>query len=375
MTLPELAYIQWAKALPPAEINLARSGVDPCPPAKLGLRAKDLVVSLPVQYGYLPLREAIARRYGVGVDRVFSLSGGTSFANWLACATLVGDGGGEVIVEAPTYEPLLTIPQGLGCEVIRLPRAAGERYAIDLERFASLVTPRTRLAIVSNLHNPSGVRIPMATLAEMARLLDRVGAHLLVDEVYLECLFDERTESCVYAGPNVIATSSLTKAYGLDGLRCGWILGPADVVRKAMLAHDILAGNAVAMGERMSLAAFERLSEIGRRPRAVLARNLGHVRGFLERERRLSAAVPDGGTVAFVGLPGGLDGDTLADHLRERYSTLVVPGRFFESPRHVRLSFGVRTPLLLRGLANVSRALDDLTGRGASTPVAAPPRG
>ncbi|HEV3141215.1 MAG TPA: pyridoxal phosphate-dependent aminotransferase, partial [Vicinamibacterales bacterium] len=226
MTFRELSYISWAKAMPRAAINLARSGIDYCPPSLLGLTRRDLVTTLPVKYGYAPLTDAIARRYRVGADRVFTVSGGTSFANWVACAAaLDGCGpGAEVIVERPAYEPLLRIPQALGHRVRRLDRRLDDDYAIDLDRFASLVTARTRLAIVTSLHNPSGARIPMATLRAMASRLASVGACLLVDEVYLECLFGKRPESCVHAAGNVITTNSLTKAYGLDGLRAGWIL-------------------------------------------------------------------------------------------------------------------------------------------------------
>jgi aspartate/methionine/tyrosine aminotransferase len=362
MKFPDLAYIAWAKSLPRVDVNLARSGIDHCPVSLLGLAASDLVATLPVQYGYAPLRDAIARRYGVTSARVFSLSGGTSFANWLACAAVL-DGcghGAEVIVERPTYEPLIRIPQALGHRVRRFDRRFEQRYAIDLDRFASLVTDRTRLAIVTNLHNPSGARIPMATLRAMAAMLARVGACLLVDEVYLECLFGSRPESCVHAGANVITTNSLTKAYGLDGLRAGWMLGPPAIIARAGRINDLMTNNSVAPGERMALAAFRRHGPIDRRAHGILDGNLARVRAFFEREPRLRAIVPEGGNVVFPWLPHALDGAALSERLLRNYSTLVVPGRFFESPRHVRVSFGCRPALLARGLANISRALDDL---------------
>src|SRR5262245_8534511 len=111
MIFRDLEYIAWAKSQPVAAINLARSGVEPCPVSMLRLKPADLVVSLPVKYGYQPLREAIAARYGVAASQVFPLSGGTSFANWVAALALLdGSGfGAEVIVERPTYEPLLRI--------------------------------------------------------------------------------------------------------------------------------------------------------------------------------------------------------------------------------------------------------------------------
>ena len=362
MRFPELAYINWAKSLPRMDINLARSGIDRCPVSLLRLKAQDLVATLPVKYGYAPLREAIAARYGVAAARVFPLSGGTSFANFVACATVL-DGcshGAEVIVERPTYEPLLRIPQALDHRIRRLERRVEDDYAIDLDRFASLVTTKTRLAIVSNLHNPSGARIPMPTLRAMAALLARVKAYLLVDEVYLECVFGNRPESCVFAGPNVLTTNSLTKAYGLDGLRAGWILGPAPLVARAGRINDLMTNNSVAAGERMALAAFRRLRDIDRRAHGILDPNLARVRAFFAREPRLKTFVPEGGNVAFPRLPPSVDSDRFVKHLASRYSTLTVPGRFFESPRHIRISFGCRPALLTRGLANISRALDDL---------------
>ena len=128
-------------------------------------------------------------------EQVFPVSGGTSFANWFACAAPLNGAprGSEVIVERPTYEPLLKIPQVLGYRVRRLDRRFDEDFRIDLDRFAALVNRRTRLAIVSNLHNPSGARIDLRTLRRMAAILARVGAYLVVDEVYLECFWGRRT--------------------------------------------------------------------------------------------------------------------------------------------------------------------------------------
>lgn len=354
--------MRWAKTAGPARINLARSGVALCPPSLLGARARDVALVHPPGYGYLPLRKAIARRYRVGPDQVFPVSGGTSLSNWIACVAAL-DGGGrdqEVIVERPAYEALLRIPQALGCRVKRLERRFEDGYAVDLDRFRRLVTRRTRLAIVSVLHNPTGASIDPGTLGAMAAILADAGATLLVDEVYLECLFGRKTWSSVHAGPNVLATNSLTKAYGLDGLRAGWILGPVDLIRKAGRVNDLLGVNSVAAGESLTLRAFQRLPAIRRRAHALLDAGLARVRRFLEGEPRLETVLPPGGCVVFPRLPRGLDGDRFSRHLLERYSTLVPPGRFFEAPRHVRLSFGFDAKKLDRGLRNVSRALDDL---------------
>jgi aspartate/methionine/tyrosine aminotransferase len=364
MTFPEIAYMAWAKAMPKPRTNMARSGLDACPPRLLRLTARDLVTSHGAGYGWPPLLRALGRRYRLAPHRVLTVSGGTSLANWVACAAALHEAGArraDVIVERPTYEPLLRIPQALGARIRRLDRRFDEGWAVDPGRLAKLVTPRTRLAILSNLHNPSGVRIDPAALRAIARILARAGAYLLVDEVYLECLFGARPESSVHAGPNVIATNSLTKAYGLDDLRAGWILGPRRVIARAGLVHDLLGVNGVAPGEQMTLAALRNLAAIRRRARAILGPNLERVRRFFAREPRLRAHLPPGGNVLFARLPAAVDSDRFARHLLRRYGTLVVPGRFFESPGFIRLSFGCPPAALDHGLSSLSRALDDLT--------------
>jgi aspartate/methionine/tyrosine aminotransferase len=360
MNFPSLEYLAWAKAQPPVAINLARSGIDSCPPSLLELTTADLVTTLPVRYGYAPLKEAIGRRYGVSSNRVFTVSGGTGFANYVACAAAL-DGaprGSTVLVERPTYEPLLRVPEAFGHQTRRFDRRFEDAYAVDVDAFAASVTSRTRLALVTNLHNPSGARIPMAVMKDMARILARVGAYLLVDEVYLECVFRDRAHSSVHAGKNVIVTNSLTKAYGLDGLRAGWMLGPRELVVRAGRINDLMTNNGVAPGERMSLAAFKHHRAIDARAHGVLDPNLAIVTSFLKRETRLAALVPEGGNVAFPRLPRNVDGERFAKLLVRKYSTLVVPGRFFESPQHFRISFGCAPDLLKRGLSNISAALD-----------------
>ncbi len=362
MQTPDVHYIRWAKALPRAAVNMARSGVAACPPGLLGLGPADLVVNLPVHDGYAPLLDALARRYRVDRPRVFAVSGGTTFATWLACAAIL-DGfspRAEVIVERPAYEPLHLIPRALGHTVRRVERRFADGYAIDPDRVERLITPRTALAIVSQLHNPSGARLAPEHLSALAARLARVGAMLLVDEVYAECLFDRTTASAVHLGKNVVTTNSLTKAYGLDGLRAGWMLGPPAVIQRAARINDLITNNGVAPGERLALAALRRLPAIRRRAQALLAPNLARVIRYLDAEPRLSAVVPPGGTVVFPKLPPGLDGATFAAHLLEHHDTLVVPGHFFEAPDHIRIGVGLPAATLERGLRALTRSLDDL---------------
>jgi aspartate/methionine/tyrosine aminotransferase len=270
--------------------------------------------------------QAIAARYGVAFDRAFPVSGGTSYANWLGClAALDGcSSGAEVIVERPHANRCKI--RGRSATACGGSIAASRTATRSISIFASLVTAKTRLAVVTNLHNPSGARIPMATLRALAALLARVKAYLLVDEVYLEWLFRCRPESCVHAGLNVLATNSLTKAYGLDGLRAGWLLGPAPMIPRAQRISDLITDNSVAPGERMALAAFRRHRDIDRRAHDILDPNLARVRTFFAREPRLRAVMPEGGNVVFPRLPSAIDSDRFVRHLVIIDSTLVVRG-------------------------------------------------
>ena len=262
-----------------------------------------------------------------------------------------------MIVERPTYEPLLRLPEQFGCRVRRFDRRFTDGWAIDLDRFATFVTARTKLAIVTNLHNPSGARIDLATLRAMAALLARVGATLLVDEVYLECEFGERTDSCVHAGPNVVTTCSLTKAYGLDGLRAGWLLGPPDLIRRAARIHDLLGANGVAPGEQMQMAAFAHLPAIRARAHALLDPNLEKTRAFFAEERRLKVHMPTGGNVAFPRLPAG---DRQRPARRSAARAVLHAGRagplLRAAPPHPRQLRDARRPARARLAQRLARA-------------------
>lgn len=359
---PEFVYMRWAKTHPRARFDLSGSGAPQCPAGLLHLRPSDVVTRDPGGYGWPPLVAALAARYRVSERQVASASGGTSLANWLGCAAVLEGCGSdaEVVVERPTYEQLLRLPQSFGCRVRRLDRRFGDRFAIDIDRLRGLVNRRTRLLLLSDLHNPSGARLDRAALREAAALLERVGGYVLVDEVYLETRWGERTDSAVRLAPNVLTTNSLTKAYGLDGLRAGWLLAPPRLAKRARQIHDYLGVNGVATGERMALRALENLPAIRARAQRRMRAGLALARSFMAAEPRLAWIEPEGGTVCFPRLPAGLDGDRLARHLLRRHSTLVAPGSFFEAPRHLRIGLTSPASTLREGLSNLVRSLATL---------------
>ena len=351
-------YIEWAKLCSSARFNLATSGVKALPLAELGASLDDLEISGAGSYGYAPLVDRVAAKFGVPPQMVV-MAEGTSMANHLAMAALV-EPGDEVIVEQPTYEPLLATAEYLGARVRRAPRRPEQEYRVDPDEWRQLITPRTRLVVLANLHNPSSVLLDTATLRAIGDLAERADAHVLVDEVYLDAVFDDTPASAVHLGPRFVATGSLTKIYGLSGLRCGWILAEPPLARRMWRLGDLFCNVSAHPAQCLSVVAFDHLPRILARARALLERNRDILNEFLTAHAAsLDTSPLRFGTTVCPAVRAG-DADRLCALLAERYDTSVVPGRFFELPGHVRIGIGGDSDALAEGLSRLGHALDDL---------------
>ena len=351
-------YLEWAKLGSAAKYNLATSGLDGFPLANLPVKIEDLEISIGGSYGYPPLQERLARKNGVAPECVVAANG-TSMANHLAMAALI-ERGDEVLIEQPTYEPLLTVAKYLGAMIRRFPRRFEDGFALDPREVERHMTSRTRVVVVTNLHNPSGARTPDAQLREIGVLANSRGAHVLVDEVYLDACFDPNARSAFHVGENFIVTSSLTKAFGLSGLRCGWVLAPKRLAERMWRVNDLFGVIPAHAAELLSVIALDHLKEIQEYAQMRLQVNRPILQKFLSSRKDLAAIRSDGGTIAFPRFSRG-NVDLLCALLREKYETSVVPGRFFEMPEHFRIGIGGRTELLEEGLLRLGRALDEIT--------------
>jgi hypothetical protein len=351
--------MEWAKLSSAARFNLATSGLPNVTMPEFPVRVEDLEIT-GGGYGYAPLLERIARQSGAPVESIVTAAG-TSMANHLALAALL-EPGDEVVLEEPTYGLLLDVLNYLGARVRRVARRFENDFAISLGEMeaAIAVTPATRLVVLSNLHNPSGALIPAETLRAIGELAARVGARVLVDEVYLEMLFDSAAPFSFSLGKNFVVTSSLTKAYGLSGLRCGWILAEPELARRMWRLNDLFAATPAHPAERMSVIAFDHLAQFRERTRTLLRANRKLLDEFLDSREDLECFRPPAGSVAFPRLTSG-DTAAFVRLLREKYETSVVPGEFFEAPRHFRLGIGGETSTLREGLARLGAALDEFS--------------
>lgn len=350
------AYMNWAKTRSMAKFNLATSGMP-------NLSIRDLRVSLDDLeitdggYGYAPLIERIGKRYRVANESIVTAAG-TTFANHLALAALVKPGD-EVLFESPAYEPMLATTRYLGSDVKRFTRRFEDGFRVSPEEIEKRVTPNTRLIVLTNLHNPSGMLTDDATLKQIGEIARRVGAQVLVDEVYIETLFEASPRTAFHLGSEFVITSSLTKAFGLSGLRCGWIFAEPELAQKMWLLNDLFAATPVHAGERLSVVALDQIAELGERAKTLLDHNRRLLNEFLDTREELETVRPEFGTVMFPRVRSG-DAERLVRLLREKYETSVVPGRFFELPGHFRVGIAVSGDVLEQGLGRLGQALDEI---------------
>jgi aspartate/methionine/tyrosine aminotransferase len=346
------AYMNWAKTRSVAKYNLATSGLGNVKLSELRVSLDDIEIT-DGGYGYQPLVQSIATRYRVAPEEVVTAAG-TTFANHLAMAALIKPGD-EVLFEHPAYEPMLALARYLGADVKRFSRRFEDNF--QPEDLYDLVTPKTRLIIITNLHNPSGVLIDDSRMKQIGEIARRVGARVLVDEVYMETLFEPSPRTSFHLGEEFVVTSSLTKAFGLSGLRCGWILAQRELAKRMWLLNDLFAATPVHAGERLSVVAMQQLEGIGERAKQLLDRNRQILNDFLDTREDLEVVRPEFGTVMFPRVRHGTS-ERLCELLREKYETSVVPGIFFEMPAHFRIGIAGDTDTLKAGLERLEKALN-----------------
>jgi aspartate/methionine/tyrosine aminotransferase len=347
-------YMQWSKTESRARFNLATSGVAPFPLRELPIDLKEFEINGDNSYGYAPLQEAIAEHHGVDPDCVVE-SAGTSMANHLAMAAIV-EPGDEILIEHPAYGPVLDVAHYLEANVKRFRRSEENDWVIDPAEIRRCVTPKTRLIVITNLHNPTSVLTPESVLREIGEIARSISALVLVDEVYLDAVYENTPRTSFRLGLEFVVTSSLTKVYGVSGLRCGWILAQPALAWKMRHLNDLYSATPVHPGELFSVAAFQHLDLLRERARRIVEADRKLLRDFLAEHSNLSVVSTPWGTTSFPRLLNG-SADAFLERLQSQFETSAVPGRFFEMPDHFRIGMGVNTEMFAEGLDRISRAL------------------
>jgi len=362
------------------EFNLSESGVRALTPRELiedaggldGLLDQPLVYSQ--SNGTIELRTAIAALYpGAGIDHVEVTNGGSE-ANFITTFRLI-EPGDEVVMLVPNYMQTWGLARAFGATVREWrfieDRAAG-RWRVDLAALEALVNAQTRMIVICNPNNPTGARLTASELDGIARIADKHGAWILSDEVYRGAEIDgQETASMWGRSDRAIITSGLSKAYGLPGLRIGWIVAPPPLVAAFWSYHDYVTIAPGALSDRLARVALaparrERLLE---RTRGILRTNLPLIEDWLRAAGGFEWIAPEAGAIVYVRYGHAINSTALAHRVRAEKSVLIVPGDHFGMDGYLRLGFGEPPAYNRTGLDRLREVLASLPA-GATTPRA-----
>jgi len=356
------------------EFNLSESGVHPL---RLGDlvddgAAREALLAEPLRYtqsnGTIPLREAVAALYpGATPDHVQVTNGGSE-ANFITTLNLV-EPGDEVVLMVPNYMQTWGLARAFGGLVREWPlvlSGSPARWRVDLDGLERLVTPRTKLVIICNPNNPTGARFDAADLDRLCAIAGRHGAWVLSDEIYRGAERDGRETASVWGRyERAIVTSGLSKAYGLPGLRIGWIVAPPALVAALWSYHDYTTISPGALSDALARRALEpaRRRRLLERTRAILTGNYPVIARWLDAHGGLfSYAPPDAGAIVYVRYHHAINSLDLVTRLREQKSVLVVPGDHFGMDGYLRIGYGDETGYLRAGLDRLHDLLVEIGG-------------
>src|SRR5438093_3514472 len=251
-------------------------------------------------------------------------------ANHLAMAAIL-EPGDEVLVEYPAYGPILDVARYLEADVKRFRRVEENGWAVDPAEVRRCITPKTRLIVITNLHNPTSALTSESVLREIGDIALSISGLVLVDEVYLDAVYKGTPRTSFHVGPEFVVTSSLTKVYCVSGLRCGWILAQPDLAWKMRRLNDLYSATLVFPGELLSVVAFQQLILLREMARRIVEADRKLLRDLLKQQSRLCAVETNWGTIAFPRLSRdcGRNADAFLERLQSEFETLAVLGRFF----------------------------------------------
>ncbi|HEV7676644.1 MAG TPA: aminotransferase class I/II-fold pyridoxal phosphate-dependent enzyme [Candidatus Angelobacter sp.] len=352
------------------EINLADSSVK-CANVSDLLADEDPrpLLELPLYYpevnGTTALRERIAALYPNASAANVLVTVGAAQANWLVCSTLLEEGD-EVIVVSPGYRQVWGLAKNAGCRVKETRLRAENNWPLDLDELESLATAKTKLISIVNPNNPTGSILSAQEMRRIVSICQKTGAWLHADEVYRGTeLVGEETPSFWGMYERVICVNSMSKAYGLAGLRIGWAVASPQMVEELWRRHEYAviaaAGPSMKLAEIALLPAkrtmlLDRQRQLSRRGHVVLE---NWVR---EQDSRFSVSEAVATSIAFVRYHFDMPSAELADHIRRKASVLVAPGGYLGTENHLRITVGYEPEKVRTALERIGAVAAELAG-------------
>lgn len=292
------------------------------------------------------------------------ITAGAAEANYLAIMQLL-EPGERIVIETPGWPQAEVLAKAKGAEIVRVPRNEAEGWRLPMDRLAEAVTPGTRMIFLTNPNNPTGDLMSAGDVAGVVAIADRVGAWLLIDEVYAGLEWDgPRAPAVAGLYARGITTGSVSKALGLQGLRTGWMISPhAGLMRDALILRENSSEIMNIMGEVIAEVALRpmRYCAALNTARQDGAANLAQINAWVAAQKLLTWVPPKAGLIGLARLAHGIDSDAFARFLlAPPYRTFLLPGSAYDLPGHIRLGVGGGAAVRLdEGLNRLAQALTD----------------
>lgn len=349
--------------------NLSESGVHPLTVRELlELAGSDLSVG-DVRLGYAQsngsdeLRALIAADYPGATDTSVLVTVGGAEANFASFWHLF-ETAGKAAVVVPTYGQVPGLVSSFGGDLKPVRLLEEEGWQPDLDALADALADGARFVLVTNPNNPTGAVLTTASMDGIVELTERHDAWILADEVYQGAeLGESRTPSFWGRHDRVLVTNSLSKAYGLPGLRLGWIVGPEDHIAALWGRTDYSTICPASLSDALACVALDPTTRarIRERTHGIVRKNLALLEEWMQaQEGRFRYRPPDAGAICFAHYDAPVNSSEFAEKLRVEKDVLVVPGDHFGTDEFVRIGFGNPAGELLEALERVREAFDDV---------------
>jgi len=324
---------------------------------------------LPLRYGFHKgrpdLRGYLAEQYpGLSSEHIIVTSG-ASEANFAIIAA-VAKPGDHIIVEHPNYTSMYEVPRSLGCNVSLLHLKFEDQFKPDIDELSNMITPTTKLVSLTHPNNPTGSMISEQDLRDIIDIVEAHDIYLLFDETYRELEFQKPLPPAASLSPKVISISSMSKCYGLPGIRIGWAATKDQFILDSLLAiREQVSITNNAISEEIAASVLKRKTEFLSKAKHHVEKNRAIVSAWMNETADFEWVYPEAGVVSLPRIKAHVtvDPEDLYTLLAEKYRTFVIPGRCFEMDnRFFRLGFGATHEEIKIGLQNITKALEDLTG-------------
>ncbi|TFF94226.1 aminotransferase class I/II-fold pyridoxal phosphate-dependent enzyme [Candidatus Thorarchaeota archaeon] len=341
------------------DYDIGESGMKFFSMRELNLELDQVELRYGYHLGHPELREIIADQYSGRSHENVAVTTGASEGNFSVIAHLVGPKD-NIIVEHPTYPSLYEVPRSLSRDLTLFKLEWENEFRPDMQKLRKLIKPNTKLISLTHPNNPTGSVLTHSELSEAYEMAEDAGAYLMVDETYRDLSFEDPPPAAATLGDRAISLTSMSKTWGLPGIRIGWAVADESVVQAIRAIREQITICNSSIGEAIAKSVLEKRQEVLAGMRKSMLSNYNILKDWMQDQKWLEWIEPKSGVVCAPRLRNGEGTDRLCELLVTKYRTFTVPGSTMELDGHFRLGFGGEQEELVEGLAQLKKALLEL---------------